>query len=66
MTPGGVAARAASILRVQWNRENHRFILQRDDDPEVVAPYTVSDTAPASDPHKTLIVLHLEFQWFHL
>ena len=34
-------------LRVQWDRENHRFIFQRDDDPEVVAPYTVSDTAPA-------------------
>ena len=41
-------------LRVQWDRENHRFIFQRGGDPEVVAPYTVSDTAPASDSRKTL------------
>jgi hypothetical protein len=43
-------------LRVQWNRENHRFIFQRDGDPEVVAPYTVSDTAPASDSRKELVI----------
>jgi hypothetical protein len=41
-------------LRVQWDQENHRFIFQRDGDPEVVAPYTVSDIASASDPHKML------------
>ena len=33
-------------LRVQWDRDNHRFIFQRDDAPEVFAPYAVSDTAP--------------------
>jgi hypothetical protein len=44
-------------LRVQWDRENHRFIFQRGDDPEVFAPYTASDTA-SGDLHKTLIVLH--------
>jgi hypothetical protein len=33
-------------LRVQWDRDNHRFIFQRDEAPEVFAPYTVSDTAP--------------------
>jgi len=33
-------------LRVQWDHDNHRFIFQRDDDPEVLAPYTVSDSAP--------------------
>jgi hypothetical protein len=44
-------------LRVQWDRENHRFIFQRGDDPEVFAPYTVSDTA-SGDVHKTLIVVH--------
>jgi len=33
-------------LRVQWDRDNHRFIFQRDDDPEVLVRYTVSDTAP--------------------
>jgi hypothetical protein len=35
-------------LRVQWDRGNHQFIFQRDDDPEVFAPYAVSDTAPPS------------------
>jgi hypothetical protein len=48
-------------LRVQWDRENHRFSFQRDDDPEVLAPYTVSDTAPPSnrtDAHKALSVIH--------
>jgi len=33
-------------LRVQWDRDNHRFIFQRDDAPEVFAPYAVSDTDP--------------------
>jgi hypothetical protein len=46
-------------LRVQWDRDNHRFIFQRDDDPEVVAPYTVSDTAPASFQGKYLQATHL-------
>jgi alcohol dehydrogenase (cytochrome c) len=33
-------------LGVQWDRDNHRFIFQRDDDPEVFVPYTLSDTTP--------------------
>jgi hypothetical protein len=33
-------------LRVQWDRDNHRLIFQRDDAPEVFAPYGVSDTDP--------------------
>jgi hypothetical protein len=41
-------------LRIQWDRDNHRFIFQRGGDPEVVAPYTVSDTAPARDSRKML------------
>jgi hypothetical protein len=35
-------------LQVQWDRENHRFIFQRDDAAEVFAPYAVSDAAPPS------------------
>jgi hypothetical protein len=35
-------------LRVQWDRANQRFIFQRDEAPEVFAPYAVSDTAPPS------------------
>jgi hypothetical protein len=46
-------------LRVQWDRDNHRFIFQRDDDPEVVAPYTVPDTAPPSFQGKYLQATHL-------
>jgi hypothetical protein len=45
-----------SRLRVQWDRENHRFIFQRGGDPEVVAPYTVSDTAPASNSRKMVAI----------
>src|SRR5262249_38085674 len=29
-------------LRVQWDRDNHRFIFQHDDAPEVFAPYAVA------------------------
>jgi hypothetical protein len=35
-------------LRVQWDRDHHRFIFQRDDAPEVCAPYAVPDTATPS------------------
>jgi hypothetical protein len=41
-------------LRVQWDRDNHRFIFQRDDAPEVFAPYAASDTHPPSIPVKML------------
>jgi hypothetical protein len=46
-------------LRVQWDRDNHRFIFQRDDAPEVVAPYAVSDTAPPGIAAKLLDAIHL-------
>jgi hypothetical protein len=46
-------------LRVQWERNNHQFIFQRDDNPEVVAPYTVSDTAPPGAQFKALYTMHL-------
>jgi hypothetical protein len=46
-------------LRVQWDRDNHRFIFQRDDDPEVLAPYTVSDSGPPGDQIKLLVAVHL-------
>ncbi len=45
-------------LRVQWDRANHRFIFQRDDAPEVLAPYTVSDSAPPGIQIKWLDALH--------
>jgi hypothetical protein len=41
-------------LRVQWDQSSHRFIFQRDNDPEILAPYTVSDTDPPSLPGKLL------------
>jgi hypothetical protein len=46
-------------LRLQWDRDNHRFIFQRDDDPEVLAPYTVSDIDPPGIQAKDLGALHL-------
>lgn len=50
-------------LRVQWDRDNHRFIFQRDDDPEVLAPYSLSDTyrdtAPPGIQVKFLDALHI-------
>jgi hypothetical protein len=45
-------------LRVQWDRDNHRFIFQRDDDPEILAPYTVSDSAPPGIQVKLLSAVH--------
>ena len=45
-------------LRVQWDRDNHRFIFQRDDAPEVLAPYAVSDSAPPGIQVKLLDALH--------
>lgn len=41
-------------LRLQWDRDTHRFIFQRDDAPEVFAPYAVSDTAPPGIAVKSL------------
>jgi hypothetical protein len=41
-------------LRLQWDRDNHRFIFQRDEAPEVVAPYAESDTNPPGSPVKLL------------
>lgn len=46
-------------LRVQWDRDNHRFIFQRDDNPEVLAPYTVSDSAAPGIQIKYLNAIHL-------
>src|SRR5262249_5820725 len=41
-------------FRVQWDRDNQRFIFQRDEELEVFAPYTLSDTAPPGRPRKGL------------
>jgi hypothetical protein len=46
-------------LRVQWDRDNHRFIFQRDDHPEILAPYAVSDTASPGIQAKLLDAIHL-------
>jgi hypothetical protein len=51
---GPVKRGEVAKLRVQWDRPNQRFIFQRDDAPEVFAPYAVSDTAPPSIPVKLL------------
>jgi len=43
-----------ATLRVQWDQDNHRFIFQRDDDPEIIFPYTLSDTVAPRGRHKGL------------
>ena len=47
-----------ATLRVQWDRDNHRFIFQRDDDLEVFAPYTLSDTAAPRGRRKGLRIVY--------
>jgi hypothetical protein len=51
---GRVKRGERATLRVQWDRDNQRFIFQRDDDLEVFVPYTLSDTAPPSRQRKGL------------
>jgi hypothetical protein len=51
---GPVTRGHTARLRVQWDRDNHRFIFQRDDHPEVFAAYAVSDTDPPGTPVKLL------------
>jgi hypothetical protein len=53
---GPVRRGEMATLRVQWDRDTHRFIFQRDDDLEVFAPYTLSDTAPPGRPRKGLSI----------
>jgi hypothetical protein len=55
---GAVKRGETARLRIQWDRDNHRFIFQRDDAPEVVAPYAVPDTEPPGIPVKLLDALH--------
>jgi hypothetical protein len=51
---GPVTRGETARLRVQWDRDQHRFIFQRDAHPEVVAAYAVSDTDPPGTPVKLL------------
>jgi hypothetical protein len=41
-------------LRVQWDRDHHQFIFQRDEQPEVFARYAVLDIVPLGTPIKLL------------
>ncbi|CAM3308421.1 hypothetical protein G4177_08410 [Corallococcus sp. ZKHCc1 1396] len=45
-------------LRVQWDAANHRFVFQRDAQPEVYGTYAVSDTHSPGAPDKALVVTH--------
>jgi hypothetical protein len=51
---GPVTRGETARLRVQWDRDTHRFIFQRDEHPEVFAAYAVSDTEPPGSPVKLL------------
>jgi hypothetical protein len=56
---GSVKRGETARLRVQWDRDNHRFIFQRDDASEVFAPYAVSDTDPPASAAKWLDAMHI-------
>jgi hypothetical protein len=47
-----------ATLRVQWDQDNHRFIFQRDDDPEIFVPYTLADTAAPRGRRKGLRIVY--------
>jgi hypothetical protein len=47
-----------ATLLVQWDRDNHRFIFQRDDDPEIFVPYALADTAPPRGRRKGLRIVY--------
>jgi hypothetical protein len=51
---GKVQPGVASTLRIKWDQPGHRFVFQLNHEPEVISPYTVSDTSPAFFPNKTI------------
>lgn len=56
---GPVKRGETATLPVQWARDNHRFIFQRDDASEVFAPYAVSDTDPPASAEKWLDAMYI-------
>jgi uncharacterized repeat protein (TIGR01451 family) len=53
---GNLSLATTVTLLMQWDRPNHRFIFQRDNQPLAFIPYAVSDTAPPSLQFKMLDV----------
>ncbi|NNC03852.1 hypothetical protein HJC10_13485 [Corallococcus exiguus] len=47
-----------AALRLQWDVANHRFVFQRDTQPEVYGAYTVTDTHAPGSSSKALVVTH--------
>jgi hypothetical protein len=45
-------------LRVQWDKLLHQFVFQRDDQPEVLAPYAVFDDLPPALQTKRIEIAH--------
>ncbi len=45
-------------LRVQWDPANHRFLFQRDQEPEVDVGYTVPDSYASVSPAKRIDIAH--------
>jgi len=46
-------------LRIQWDADNNRFIFKRDNQPEVIGVYTVSDTSPPGHDSKFFDITNL-------
>jgi hypothetical protein len=55
---GSIKRGEMATLRLQRDQDNHRFIFQRDDDPEIFVPYTLADTAPPWGRRKGLRIVY--------
>jgi len=55
---GTIMKKEVTTLRIEWDQLNHRFIFQRDDQPEVIAPYDVADELPPDIVQKRLEIAH--------
>ena len=55
---GTIGEKEETTLRIQWDQTNHEFIFQRDSQPEVFAPYEVSDALDPTIQQKRLEIAH--------
>jgi hypothetical protein len=56
---GSVSPGERSTLRIKWDQPNHRFVYQLNRQPEVISPYTVSDTSLAVGLVKNIDITHV-------
>ncbi|HKW35362.1 MAG TPA: hypothetical protein VJN92_20280 [Candidatus Acidoferrum sp.] len=56
---GSVNPGEASTLRIKWDRPNHQFVYQLNQQPQVISPYTVSDVSAAVGQGKGIDITHV-------